>query len=220
MPTSSSVPDMVKDERGEVVEVRCTYDPDSHTGGPAAGRKVKGTIHWVSAQHAVTAEVRLYDRLFAVPNPSGEDWKDAINPESVEVLACVPAGAEPCRGASGREVPVRASGLFFCRCARILCRERRFSTVLSTLRDSWGEAGQIPEVAAECGKGHANNESASPYHKRKRFVLRPGGWTAGCRRTPAVVRPRCQGSLAQGRRALKPDLIVSKYRAPKSAHWR
>jgi glutaminyl-tRNA synthetase len=77
---------VTRDERGEVVEVRCTYDSESHSGGPAAGRKVKGTIHWVSARHAVSAEVRLYDRLFTVPNPSGEEWKDFINPYSVEIL--------------------------------------------------------------------------------------------------------------------------------------
>ncbi len=78
--------DVVKDNTGNVVEVHCTYDPDTHTGGPAAGRKVKGTIHWVSARHALTAEVRLYDRLFSVANPGGDDWKSLINPNSMEVL--------------------------------------------------------------------------------------------------------------------------------------
>ncbi|HEX9022819.1 MAG TPA: glutamine--tRNA ligase, partial [Geobacteraceae bacterium] len=77
---------VVKDDAGNVVEVHCTYDPDTHTGGPAAGRKVKGTIHWVSARHALTAEVRLYDRLFSTANPGGDDWKSLINPNSVEVL--------------------------------------------------------------------------------------------------------------------------------------
>ena len=80
---------VVKDDSGEIVEVRCTYDPDTRTGGPAAGRKVKGTIHWVSARHAKAAEVRLYDRLFSIPNPAGDDWKKFINPESMQVLtAC------------------------------------------------------------------------------------------------------------------------------------
>jgi glutaminyl-tRNA synthetase len=75
-----------KDGAGNVTEVCCVYDPDSHTGGASAGRKVKGVIHWVSGRHAVVAEIRLYDRLFAVPNPSGDDWKDALNPLSVGVL--------------------------------------------------------------------------------------------------------------------------------------
>ena len=78
---------VVKDEAGDVIEVHCTYDPDTYTGGPAAGRKVKGTIHWVSASHAVEAEVRLYDRLFSAANPGGEEWKGLLNPDSMEVLS-------------------------------------------------------------------------------------------------------------------------------------
>ncbi len=78
---------VVKDPRtGEVVEVRCTYDPATR-GGDAQGRRVKGTIHWVSAAHAVEAEARLYDHLFTVPRPDEtEDWKAVLNPKSLEVL--------------------------------------------------------------------------------------------------------------------------------------
>ncbi len=78
---------VVKNQRtGEVVEIHCTYDPDSRSNTPGAGRRVKGTIHWVSAERALDAEVRLYDRLFSVENPSGENWKDLLNPKSLEVL--------------------------------------------------------------------------------------------------------------------------------------
>ncbi|MBI1894138.1 MAG: glutamine--tRNA ligase/YqeY domain fusion protein [Candidatus Rokubacteria bacterium] len=71
---------------GEIVEVRCTYDPAT-IGGDAKGRKVKGTIHWVSAAHAVEAEVRLYDHLFLKPRPDEEeDWKTCLNPDSLQVL--------------------------------------------------------------------------------------------------------------------------------------
>ncbi len=77
---------VVKDDAGNVTELRCTYDPDTRTGGPAADRTVQGVIHWVSARHALTARVRLYDRLFADPNPSGDDWKGFLNPASIEVL--------------------------------------------------------------------------------------------------------------------------------------
>ena len=79
----------IKDENGNVVELRCTYDPETRGGSAPDGRKVKGTIHWVSAAHAVDAEVRLYDRLFTVENPAGDkehDFKDLINPESLTVL--------------------------------------------------------------------------------------------------------------------------------------
>lgn len=80
----------VKDENGKVVEVHCTYDPETKGGDSPDGRKVKGTIHWVSATHAVDATVRLYDRLFNVENPSDESkvgsFIENINPQSVEVL--------------------------------------------------------------------------------------------------------------------------------------
>jgi glutaminyl-tRNA synthetase len=78
------------DETGEVIELRCTYDPDTKSGGPAAARKVKGTLHWVSAQHAVKAEVRLYDHLFLPENPDndddGRDFTQKLNPDSLSVI--------------------------------------------------------------------------------------------------------------------------------------
>jgi len=97
--------EVVKDDSGEIVELRCTCDPTSRSGGEGAARKVKGTIHWVSAAHAVPAEVRLYDRLFTKedPNdaPEGQDWLSNLNPASLEVrqgfvepaLASAPVGA-------------------------------------------------------------------------------------------------------------------------------
>ena len=82
---------VVKDDKtGEVTELHCTYDPDSKSGGPTAGRKIKGTLHWVSVQHAVNAQVRLYNTLFNVPDPGNEkkypDFTECLNPDSVEVL--------------------------------------------------------------------------------------------------------------------------------------
>jgi glutaminyl-tRNA synthetase len=82
--------DVVKDAGGRVVEVRCTLDPESRPGMEGANRKVKGTIHWVSAAHAVEAEIRLYDRLFTVPNPDtdedGKTYRDYLNAESRRVV--------------------------------------------------------------------------------------------------------------------------------------
>jgi glutaminyl-tRNA synthetase len=78
---------VVKDKKtGEIKEVRCTYDPATKSGSPDSQRKVKSTIHWVSAAQAVDAEVRLYDRLFTVEDPGGENWVGFINPRSLEVL--------------------------------------------------------------------------------------------------------------------------------------
>jgi len=77
---------VVRDASGTVTEVRCTYDPASH-GGDAGSRKVKGTIHWVSAAHAIRAETRLYDTLFAVPRPDeADDWRSVLNPQSLDIL--------------------------------------------------------------------------------------------------------------------------------------
>ncbi len=81
---------VVKDEHGEVVEVHCTYDPATRGGNAPDGRKVKATIHWVSAAHAIEADVRLYDKLFTKPNPNeveeGQDFTANLNPNSLEVL--------------------------------------------------------------------------------------------------------------------------------------
>ncbi len=81
--------DVIKDADGNITEIHCTYDPDTLSGTPGSMRKVKGTLHWVSARHAVDAEVRLYDRLFAVENPSAEtdkDFRDLLNPDSLKVV--------------------------------------------------------------------------------------------------------------------------------------
>ena len=81
---------VIKDAHGEIMELHCTIDPDSKAGGATAGRKIKGTIHWVSAPHAFPTEVRLYDRLFTVEQPDadeqGRDFKAFLNPNSLEVL--------------------------------------------------------------------------------------------------------------------------------------
>ena len=80
----------VKDDSGEVVELRCTYDPETRGGSAPDGRRVRATLHWVSAAHALDAEVRLYDSLFTVPNPhdvpEDQTWTDFINPDSLTVL--------------------------------------------------------------------------------------------------------------------------------------
>jgi glutaminyl-tRNA synthetase len=80
----------VKDAKGEVAEVHCTYDPLSRGGNSPDGRKVKSTIHWVSVTHAISAEIRLYDKLFTKPDPydvaEGEDVLSNLNPNSLEIL--------------------------------------------------------------------------------------------------------------------------------------
>jgi glutaminyl-tRNA synthetase len=81
---------VVKNDKGEIVEVHCTYDPATRGGNAPDGRKVKSTIHWVSADHALNAEARLYDNLFSNPNPNdvpeGKDFTANLNPNSLEVV--------------------------------------------------------------------------------------------------------------------------------------
>jgi glutaminyl-tRNA synthetase len=79
--------DVVKNDAGEVVELRCTYDPETRGGNAPDGRKVKATIHWVSASHAVPAEVRVYEQLFATPTPEAANFASQLNPNSLEVLS-------------------------------------------------------------------------------------------------------------------------------------
>ena len=98
---------VVKDDAGEIVELRCTYDPATRGGDAPDGRKVKATLHWVSAAHAVDAEVRLYDRLFTVENPAAlpedRDWREALNPNALQVLT-------PARSNRAWRPPRRARG--------------------------------------------------------------------------------------------------------------
>jgi glutaminyl-tRNA synthetase len=131
---------VVKDERtGEIVEVRCTYDPASRGGSAGEGRRVKGTIHWVSAPQAVTAEARLYDRLFTDPNPgdeaAGRDFASLVNPASVEIVP--DARVEPSlRGAApGARFQFERLGYFSV--DPDTTAERLVVNRTVTLRDTW-----------------------------------------------------------------------------------
>ena len=107
---------VVKDADGKVVELHCTYDPATRGGNTPDGRKVKSTIHWVSAAHAVDAEVRLYDTLFTKENPNeveeGQDFTANLNPNSLEVLTGCKVEPSLRDAAAGCAVSVRAAGLF------------------------------------------------------------------------------------------------------------
>jgi len=131
---------MVKDGAGEVVELHCTYDPETRNASPPDGRKVKGVIHWVSAENCVPAEVRLYDRLFQVPNPAGEseEFTEYLNPNSLETLtSCyVESGlkdAEP-----GSRYQFERIGYFCVDSGDSLPGSPVFNRVVP-LRDTWGK---------------------------------------------------------------------------------
>jgi glutaminyl-tRNA synthetase len=107
---------VMKDESGQVVELRCTYDPATRGGSPPDGRKVKATLHWVSAAHARDAEVRLYDRLFTRENPDdvedGEDFTSSINPDSLKVVSGAKVEPSLERAAPGNFYQFERQGYF------------------------------------------------------------------------------------------------------------
>ncbi len=130
--------EVIKDADGNVIELRCSYDPDTRSGSAKSDRRVKGTIHWVSAQHAVDAEVRLYDRLFTVPNPNAsEDLSEVLNPNSLEVVA---AKLEPALAdlPEGEAVQFERLG-YFCLDSEDSSTGSLVLNRVVTLRDSWAK---------------------------------------------------------------------------------
>ncbi len=129
--------EVIKNDKGEIVELRCTFDPETKSGSGTSTKKVKGTIHWVSAKHAVGAEVRLYDRLFTVENPGAEEnWLDLINKNSLEIISS--ALIEPFLKNSkpGERYQFERHG-YFCVDTKYTTNEKLVFNRTVTLKDSW-----------------------------------------------------------------------------------
>jgi glutaminyl-tRNA synthetase len=132
--------EVVKDAAGQVVELRCTADLGSKTGGPNASRKVKGTIHWVSAPHAVQAEARLYDRLFTVPEPDADgDFKQRLNPHSLEVVMAL---CEPSLQDSRPELRYQFERLAYFALDKDSTPAKLIFNRTITLKDAWAKETQ------------------------------------------------------------------------------
>jgi glutaminyl-tRNA synthetase len=136
---------VVKDEKtGEIIELRCSYDPATRGGDSPDGRKVKATLHWVSAEHAVQAEVRLYNHLFVKENPGdvpeGGDWRDNLNPNSLEVIN--DARIEPCIASAkpGDRLQFERKG-YFCVDLDSTPEKLVFNRTVA-LRDAWAKIQQ------------------------------------------------------------------------------
>ena len=130
--------EVIKDDDGNVVELRCTYDPDTRSGTGTSDRKIKGTIHWVSASHGVAAKVRLYDRLFTVPDPNAvDDFMTALNDGSLDTVDAIlePALADI---AVGEAVQFERLG-YFCADSTDHSVESPVINRIVTLRDSWAK---------------------------------------------------------------------------------
>ena len=132
--------DIVKNSDGDILELHCTADLDSKTGGPTAGRKIKGTIHWVSAQHAVDAEARLYDRLFQVPEPGlEEDYRAHFNSKSLETVV---AKCEPSLREAVPDLRYQFERIgYFCLDAESTGEKLVFNRTIP-LRDAWAKASK------------------------------------------------------------------------------
>jgi glutaminyl-tRNA synthetase len=134
---------VVKDERGEIVELHCTYDPETRSGGAAETRKVKATLHWVSAAQAIAAEVRLYDHLFTVPDPGAvDDVTTILNPNSLEVLSQCYVEPSLATATAGSRYQFERQG-YFCVDPDSSPGKLVFNRTV-TLRDTWAkiEKGQ------------------------------------------------------------------------------
>jgi len=139
--------DVIKDSNsGEVIELRCTWDPESLGGAPADGRKVRGTLHWVSADHSVEAEARLYDRLFKDENPSGGDGDllDSLSPNSLEVLSGCRVEPSLADARSGDRFQLERIG-YFCVDADSESAGKLVLNRTVSLRDTW--AKQVKKAA-------------------------------------------------------------------------
>jgi glutaminyl-tRNA synthetase len=136
--------DVIKDDRGEIVELRCTYDPATRGGDSPDGRRVKATLHWVSAAHAIPVEVRLYDRLFAAEDPGkateGQTFLDNLNPNSLEILRGCLAEPSVTGLASGTRLQFERLG-YFCVDPDSTPDELVFNRTVS-LRDTWAKIAQ------------------------------------------------------------------------------
>ena len=134
--------DVIKNAAGEVTELHCTYDPETHGGSAPDGRKVKGTIHWVSASHAFEAQVRLYDRLFTVEDPNKEDdgktYLDHLNAESQEVIADAKLEPGLAKAEPGERFQFERLGYFCADAGDSQAGKPVFNRTV-TLRDAWAK---------------------------------------------------------------------------------
>jgi len=143
---------MVKDEKtGELIELHCTYDPKTRGGWSDDGRKVRGTLHWVSAAHSIEAEVRLYDHLFVKPNPSDEkdasDFKDHLNPNSLETLTSARVEPSLADAAPGMRFQFLRLG-YFCVDSVDSSTDRLVFNRTVTLRDTWAKIEKTQKKSA------------------------------------------------------------------------
>jgi glutaminyl-tRNA synthetase len=133
---------VIKNDNGEVIELHCTYDPETKSGSSTSTKKVKGTIHWVSCSHAINAEVRLYDRLLTVEDPGLEkekDYKELINPNSLEILNDSKVESYLKNAKAGDRFQFERQG-YFCVDSKHSTNEKLVFNRTVTLKDTWSKS--------------------------------------------------------------------------------
>ena len=133
--------EVIKDENGNVIELRCSYDPETKSGTGSSNKKVKGTIHWVSAKHSINAEVRLYDRLFNHPDPDGDkeiDFKSHLNPNSLEVITNCKLEPGLAKTKPGERFQFERLG-YFCADIKDSTEDNLVFNRTVTLKDTWAK---------------------------------------------------------------------------------
>jgi glutaminyl-tRNA synthetase len=208
--------EVVKDDDGNVVELRCTYDPDTKGGAAAEGRRVKGTLHWVSAAHALPCEVRLYDRLFRVPDPEADeatDFREHLNPDSLVVISDARIEPSVRDDAGAARYQFERLG-FFAADAVDSTPDRPVFNRTVTLRDTW--ARLAPESGAQPSPGRPDRSrpaaqsaaaAAQPAAARAGTTDAPAPERAGAEREPARAVAR-SASLAAKRAQYEADLGI------------
>jgi glutaminyl-tRNA synthetase len=192
---------VVKNEKGEVVEVHCTYDPATRGGNTPDGRKVKATIHWVSAAHAVDAEVRIYENLFLKENPSdveeGKDVLDDLNPKSLEIITAAKVEPSLANSAAGGRYQFERLG-YFCADPDSKAGKPVFNRTVA-LKDAWARVEKRANVAEMHGPGpceaqrcqrELRGEGRIIKHANDRIRVRGKTYHRGCEPSEEEVAAR------------------------------
>ncbi|CAN5806367.1 hypothetical protein BH23GEM3_BH23GEM3_11310 [soil metagenome] len=208
--------DVVRDEAGEIVEVHCTYDPATRGGTAPDGRTVRGTIHWVSAEHALPCTVRLYDRLFSVPNPDEgeEDFKTHLNPDSLVTLDSAFIEPSVANDPPGSRYQFERQGYF---CSDIV-DSRAGALVFNrtvTLRDSWariaqsaGAGSRVDEAPRQKKRAPAGEDAGRGTPVKKPSTDASGAGASGITRTPELESRRARYADELGLSAEEADILT------------
>jgi glutaminyl-tRNA synthetase len=141
--------EVIKDPTtGEVIELHCSYDPETKSGTGSSNKKVKGTIHWVSVEHAIDAEVRLYDRLFTVEDPLGDkdkDFKELINPHSLDIIKNCKLEPSLSNAEKGERFQFERLG-YFCVDSVDSSKDRLVFNRIVPLRDTWSKIEKAQQI--------------------------------------------------------------------------